>query len=99
MAQLAELRATVHAITGTVFEAGEEPGTATGRVSCFAHHVVEHRGVPLDLVWAVTYRDRYRRTEAGWRFAARSASVTFTERRELQAATQQIRAQPVSQTS
>ncbi|WP_300681854.1 nuclear transport factor 2 family protein [Nocardioides sp.] len=85
MAQLGALQATVHAITGSVIDPGADADTAVGRVSCFAHHVMEVREEPLDVVWAVTYRDQYRRTEAGWRFVQRSMSVTFLEHRALKA--------------
>lgn len=89
MGQLDALRATVHAIVGTVVEAGPTTAdglaTATGRVTCFAHHVMEVRGEVLDVVWAMTYRDQYRRTAEGWRFAQRSGSVTFLEHRPVKA--------------
>lgn len=77
LAGLDELLGTFHAVTGEVFEAGSDADSATGRVSCLAHHVSERDGSFKDVTWAVVYRDGYRRTPQGWRFADRAAHVTF----------------------
>ena len=90
MSALASLEATFHAITGTVFDADgdptKEPATAIGRVSCLAHHVTRGEDGPRDLVWAITYRDRYTRTAEGWRFARRSMHITFVATQSLKSA-------------
>ncbi|MDT0203215.1 nuclear transport factor 2 family protein [Nocardioides sp. AE5] len=77
LAGLDQLLVTFHAVTGELFDAGPDPDTATGRVSCLAHHISERDGALRDVTWAVTYRDSYRRTPSGWRFAERSAWVAF----------------------
>lgn len=77
LAGLEELHGTFHAVTGEVLDAGPDRGTATGRVACLAHHVSERDGSLRDVTWAVVYRDTYRRTPQGWRFADRAAHVTF----------------------
>lgn len=68
------LPVTVHAVVGTVFDA-VSPDEATGRVACVAHHAFERDGGGRDDTWHVVYRDRYRRTDAGWRFASRVLEV------------------------
>ena len=86
MAALEALEATFHAISGVVLDAGEDPDTATGRVACLAHHVTRSEGEPRDLVWAITYRDRYARTGEGWRFTRRAMHITFVATDALRAA-------------
>lgn len=85
LAGLDGMAATFHAVTGAVFDA-EHPDRATGRVACLAHHVTRHDDRPRDLVWAVTYRDDYRRTSDGWLFARRAVHVTFVATQPLHAA-------------
>ena len=85
IAPISTLEASVHAVTGALFDPGVEPGTATGRVSCFAHHLVRRDEVLLDAVWAVRYQDAYVRTPEGWRFASRAANVTFVETHSVRA--------------
>jgi len=76
------LPVTVHAVTGTVFDA-VSADEAAGRVACVAHHVVERGAGALDDAWHVVYRDRYRRTSEGWRFAARTLEVRVRARAEV----------------
>lgn len=86
MAALEPLEATFHAISGVVLDAGDDADSATGRVACLAHHVTRADGEPRDLVWAITYRDRYTRTAQGWRFARRAMHITFVATEPLRAA-------------
>lgn len=85
IAPVSTLEATVHAVTGALFDSGAAPGTASGRVTCFAHHLRRRDDALLDAVWAVRYRDSYVRTPDGWRFASRAANVTFLESRPVRA--------------
>lgn len=68
------LPVTVHAVVGTVFDA-VTADEARGRVACVAVHAFERDGGARDDTWHVVYRDRYRRTDAGWRFASRTLEV------------------------
>ncbi|MDN5896244.1 MAG: nuclear transport factor 2 family protein [Nocardioides sp.] len=85
---LAAMDATFHAVTGAVFDTGHDAGTATGRVNGFAHHVSRRHGEPVDLVWAVRYRDDYVHVDAPdvWRFSRRAVHVAFVETRPLKVA-------------
>jgi ketosteroid isomerase-like protein len=56
------------------------PDAATGTVECEAHH---HLGA-ADTVMTITYEDRYRRTEAGWRFAERTVRIRHQEDRRIE---------------
>ncbi|GAA3658056.1 hypothetical protein GCM10022237_17660 [Nocardioides ginsengisoli] len=71
-----DLPVTLHALVGTVFTSVSDD-EATGRVACIAHHVFERDGVTRDDVWHLVYRDAYRRTAQGWRFASRELDVRF----------------------
>lgn len=79
MGQLAAMAATQHAVVGLVLD-GDGADHASGRVACIAHHVLPDA---TSLVWHVTYRDRYRRTGAGWRFARRDLHVDVVEQRPV----------------
>lgn len=68
------LPVTVHPVVGTVFDA-VSADEARGRVACVAHHAFERDGGARDDTWHVVYRDHYRRTDAGWRFARRELEV------------------------
>lgn len=80
--QLAGVAVTQHAVVGVVLTA-EGADAASGRVACIAHHVLPDR---THLVWHLTYRDRYRRTDTGWRIARRELHVEVVEQRPLAAA-------------
>ena len=88
IAPIVTLAASVHAITGAVFDAGDRPGTASGRVTCSAHHLGRHDDTWRDVVWVVRYRDSYRRTDEGWRFVRRAAALSFLEARPVRAVRQ-----------
>lgn len=78
IAPIVSLEASVHAITGLVLDPAGEPDAAIGRVTCLAHHLRRRDDDSLqDVVWAVRYLDDYRRTDEGWRFSRRRATVTF----------------------
>jgi hypothetical protein len=65
---------TVHVVREQRVEP-DGPDTATGTVDCEAHH---HLG-DTDTVMTITYEDRYRRTEDGWRFAERTVRIRHQE--------------------
>jgi ketosteroid isomerase-like protein len=71
-----DLPVTLHALVGAVFTA-VSADEATGRIACIAHHVFERDGAARDDVWHLVYRDAYRRTPDGWRFASRELDVRF----------------------
>jgi len=66
-----------------------EGDTASGEVQCVAHHV-SLTGPPgggsasagpagTDTVWFIRYRDRYRRSAAGWRIERRELHLQWVE--------------------
>lgn len=68
---LSVFRWTLHSIsTHRVEFTGER--TATGSLHALARHGLTWKGVDELMEVAVIYRDRYVRTDDGWRFAARS---------------------------
>lgn len=70
--------ATQHMMHTTLFEDdGEE---ATGFVHVTAHHAVGSLPAPQTQVYTITgtYRDRYVRTDAGWRIKRRQFTPTTT---------------------
>ena len=69
--------ATLHAITGHVIDG--EGDTATGTVSCLAHHVLDTRTGRKSLVWIVRYADRYAFADDRWWFARREVAVRWIE--------------------
>ena len=77
------LTATFHAVVGVVQVAGPSDEEATGRVACIAHHLVRGAEHDSDEVWHLVYRDRYRRTPSGWRFARRAIELGFVESRRV----------------
>jgi len=83
--RLAELPLTVHAVTGAVFDRDRPagPDSARGRVTATAHHVTTRADGVVDLVWHLRYRDSYRRTADGWRFARRALHIDLIESRRV----------------
>lgn len=76
MAALHHFSATFHAVHGVVIDATDaDADTATGRVSCTAHHLSAGDDKHRDLTWHLVYRDTYQRTDAGWRFARREQTI------------------------
>jgi hypothetical protein len=74
---LGSLDLTVHQVVGEVYDR-TGPGSATGRVTCVAHHVSGGR----DVEWLLHYRDQYVEREDAWVFARRSLSIdAITTRR------------------
>lgn len=75
---------TFHALAGQVFDAGPEPGTATGQIACVAHHITEREpGKASDLVWHVRYTDAYRLDGDTWRIARRELRIDSIETRPV----------------
>ncbi|WP_106402172.1 nuclear transport factor 2 family protein [Actinocorallia populi] len=75
---------TSHFLGGQVFDPGPEHDTATGWVSCAAHHLsVRRDGEPADLVWHIRYEDAYRREEGDWRFTRRALHIDWIETRPV----------------
>ena len=80
LAALETIHVTFHALVGEVFDAGPEPGTATGQVACVAHHDTR-KGA--DLVWHTRYADAYRLDGGTWRFARRELRIYTIETRPV----------------
>lgn len=81
MGGLEGLRLTMHMVVGHVCEIdGDE---AAGMTTCEAHHLSGDEPV-ADWVWAIRYRDRYRREVGGWRFSRRELFVEWIEQRTPQ---------------
>jgi len=79
---------TFHLVTNHRFRVDGD--TASGEVQCVAHHVSAAGGpetldpvhpgpAGTDTVWFIRYRDRYRRTGAGWRFERRELDLQWVE--------------------
>lgn len=72
-------RATRHLVQGqTVTITGD---TAGGETLGTAEHLLNDAG--MILVWAIRYRDRWRRDDGGWRFVRRSLRVDWEETRPV----------------
>jgi ketosteroid isomerase-like protein len=75
---LAAMVATFHFVGNHLLEVrGDE---ATGEVYCQAHHLTAEG---VDHVLYLRYLDRYRRSEAGWRFTERETVVEWSEQRAV----------------
>lgn len=74
MAALHDFTATFHAVHAVVLDL-VDADTATGRVSCTAHHLSAGEEKHRDLMWNLVYRDTYRRTTDGWRFVRREQQI------------------------
>ncbi|WP_336159626.1 nuclear transport factor 2 family protein [Amycolatopsis sp. VC5-11] len=82
---LEEVSLTAHGVTGVVFDPGDHPATARGRVTCVAHHVSPRDGRFSDAVWHLHYLDRYAKTGGEWRFARREVHLDLIGTREVRA--------------
>lgn len=83
VAAVAQVTRTEHAIVGEVYEDGERPDLASGRVTCIAHHWSERpSGEFVDAVWHVRYDDEYELTDAGWRISRRALTINAIETRQ-----------------
>lgn len=76
LSQVDRMPVTFHAIVGVTLDPMAED-EAVGRVACVAHHLVATDDGAHDEVWHLVYRDRYRRTSDGWRFAGRELDLRF----------------------
>ncbi|WP_396447527.1 nuclear transport factor 2 family protein [Actinomadura sp.] len=74
---------TFHALAGQVFDAGPEPGTATGEIACVAHHMSVRGDGVSDLVWHCRYTDVYRLDGRTWRIARREQRIDSIETRPV----------------
>jgi len=70
---------TVHLVRAQRAEP-DGPDAATGTVECEAHHHLDG----TDTVMTITYEDRYRRTDGGWRFAERTVRIRRQEDRQIE---------------
>ena len=75
-ARLSRYDETFHVVTN--HQCQLDGDTATGEAACRAHHVTAGDRDATDLVLTIRYRDAYRRTDAGWRFATRDVHILWT---------------------
>ncbi len=74
---------TEHALVGQVYDTGQQPDTARGRIACIAHHWSRRADQLTGLVWHLRYDDEYRQTSAGWRISRRSLTINAIETRPV----------------
>jgi ketosteroid isomerase-like protein len=88
----AEIRAGLDALNDTlatrhgVLAVAVNPAGDSGTVTAVAHHLLVRDTGLVDLVWHLRYRDRYRRTGGGWRFARRELWLDWIESRRVETA-------------
>jgi 3-phenylpropionate/cinnamic acid dioxygenase small subunit len=83
VAAVAAVQRTRHAIVGEVYSAGSEPGYASGRIACVAHHWNSRDEHVTDVVWHLRYDDEYVLTDGGWRFVSRTLTIDAIEARPV----------------
>lgn len=83
VAAVATVARTEHAIVGEVYDAAALPGSATGRITCIAHHWDRRGDEVVDLVWHLRYDDGYELTDAGWRISRRTLTINAIETRPV----------------
>ena len=83
LSRLGDFPVTVHELVGMVFDSGENPGYAHGRITCVAHHLMRKGDNGTDLTWRLRYGDTYRRTTGAWRIERREIRIDVIELREV----------------
>jgi hypothetical protein len=82
MQGLLRYEATSHVIGQQVVNqrvVGESDDGVDGLVYCTAHHLTDHGDHRTDKVMHIRYHDRYTRTDAGWRIAARRLELVWSD--------------------
>ena len=79
MTALDRYAATLHAVVGHVVDESDGAATATGVVTCLAHHVMDDHSV----VWALHYDDDYVQEGGRWRFSRRALTIDWIEERPV----------------
>lgn len=82
VAAVAAVIRTEHAIIGEVYDEGDRPGTAFGRIACVAHHWDQRGDDLLDAVWHLRYDDSYELTDR-WRIGRRALTINAIETRPV----------------
>lgn len=72
---------TQHGIVGEVYSS--QDSAAQGRISCVAHHWTETGDQKSDIAWHLRYDDHYVRSDSGWRFQIRAATIDAIETRPV----------------
>jgi hypothetical protein len=85
VAAVAQTERTEHAVVGEVYHPGAQPGTASGRISCVAHHWNRRpdTGEAVDVVWHLRYDDEYVLAGAGWLISRRVLTINAIETRPV----------------
>lgn len=83
LSRLGDFELTAHELVGMVFDLGENPEFAHGRVKCVAHHLMRKRDKSTDLTWRLQYSDTYRRANGGWRIQKREIHIDVIELNEV----------------
>jgi ketosteroid isomerase-like protein len=68
---------TQHQVHNTLYEV--EGDSAEGETYCLASHLFDDAGITRKIDMAITYRDRLRRTPAGWRIANREFKLLWSQ--------------------
>ena len=74
---------TQHAVVGEVYDAGPRPGTARGRITCVAHHWIQHGDQLRDVTWHLRYDDEYQYVDTRWRIRSRVLTIDAIEHRQM----------------
>lgn len=82
VATVAAVVRTEHAIVGEMYDGGDRPGTARGRVACVAHHWDRRGDELVDVVWHLRYDDSYELTDR-WRIGRRALTINAIETRPV----------------
>jgi SnoaL-like domain len=83
VAAVAQVARTQHEIVGEVYDEGQRPGFARGRITCIAHHWNRGAEELVDVVWHLRYDDEYELTGAGWRIGRRALTINAIETRPV----------------
>jgi uncharacterized protein (TIGR02246 family) len=71
---------TMHLVHNDLSWPDPDGDTATGETYCLAHHLTrETDGRVSDFIMAITYANRYRKTDGIWRFAHRRLHLNWTQ--------------------
>lgn len=75
LSRLSDFELTVHELVGMVFDPGQNPEYAHGRIRCVAHHLMRQDTRNTDLTWRLQYSDTYRRSNSAWRIQKREIRI------------------------
>ncbi|WP_247596174.1 MULTISPECIES: nuclear transport factor 2 family protein [unclassified Rhodococcus (in: high G+C Gram-positive bacteria)] len=83
LSRLIDFELTFHELVGTVFELGDSPEYAYGKIKCVAHHVMRKGSENTDLMWHLHYSDSYRKIDNKWHLARREICIDMIDVRSI----------------